>query len=168
MISRNTLMDLLTIVLLVGMQILLFNRLAIRGQYIPVVYPVFVMFYPFYRNRYTYLFLSFLLGLLIDSIFGTWGINAFATCTIAYFRKLIFRIFIHNDIGNFSFQTVRWVQFSLFIIINVFTHQLLVQYMELFKLSRILEVFFNILATTIISSVFIFLYALIFKIKQKV
>jgi len=168
MISRNTIIDLLTIALLVAVQILLFNRLVIHGQYIPVVYPVFVMFYPFYRNRYTYLLLSFLLGLIIDSIFGTWGINAFATCAIAYFRTLIFRTFIHIDSENFSFKIIKWRQFLLFIIINIFIHQSLVQYLELFKFSRILEVFINILITTIISTVFILLYTLIFNVKQKV
>jgi len=168
MISRNILTDLLMIILLVAMQFLLFNRLVISGQYIPVVYPVFVMFYPFYRNRYTYLLLGFLLGLLVDSIFGTWGINALATCVIAYFRSLIFRTSVHNEMGSFSFQSIQWGQFLLFIVINIFIHQLLVQYMELFKLSRILEVFVNVIITTIISSIFIFLYVLIFKVKQKV
>jgi len=168
MISRNILTDLLIIALFVFAQVLLFNRLIISGQYIPVVYPAFVMFYPFYRNRYTYLFLGFLLGLSIDSIFGTWGINAFATCMITFFRTMIFRTSVNNEIGSFSFQTVKWGRFLLFIFVNIFIHQLFVQYMELFKFSRILEVFINVIITSIISSIYIFLYALIFKVKQKV
>lgn len=70
MVSRNVITDLLMIALLIALQIFLFNRLAISG-YIPVVYPIFVMFYPFYRNNYIYLFSGFLLGLGIDAFTGT-------------------------------------------------------------------------------------------------
>lgn len=167
MVSRNVITDLLVIALLIALQIFLFNRLAISG-YIPVVYPIFVMFYPFYRNNYIYLFSGFLLGLGIDAFLGTWGINAFATCLIAYFRTQLFQSSISNEADSFSFQSIQWTQFLFFIFINNFIHQLLVQYLEFFKLSRILEVFINVIFTTIISFVFILLYALVFRIKQKV
>jgi cell shape-determining protein MreD len=49
------------------------------------------MFYPFFRNKFQFLALSFLIGLSIDAFLGTWGMNAFATTLIAYFRTLIFR-----------------------------------------------------------------------------
>ena len=153
---------------LVALQIFVLNRITLFGKFTPVLYPVFVMFYPFFRNKYVFLGLSFLLGLSVDAFLGTWGINAFATTIIAYFRTLIFRTSTDTSTDFFSFQSLQWSQFLFFILSSIFLHQLIVQYTEFFKLSRFFEIFLNILATGLISFVFILLYALAFKIKQKV
>ena len=60
MISRNLITDALMIVVLVALQIFLLNRITIAGRFSPVLFPVFVMFYPFYRNKYQFLGMSFL------------------------------------------------------------------------------------------------------------
>lgn len=156
------------IVLLIALQIFVLNRITLFGKYTPVLYPVFVMFYPFFRNKFQFLALSFLLGLGIDSFLYTWGINAFATVTIAYFRTLIFRTSTDTSTDFFSFQSLQWSQYLFFIFLSIFLHQFLVQYIEFFKLSRLLGIFINVLASSAISFVFIILYALAFKIKQKV
>ncbi|MDO5616495.1 MAG: rod shape-determining protein MreD [Cruoricaptor ignavus] len=168
MISRSIITDVLMIVVLVSLQIFVLNRITLFGKYTPVLYPVFVMFYPFFRNRYMFLFFSFILGLAVDAFLGTWGINAFATTIIAYFRTVIFRTSTDTSTDFFSFQSLQWPQFLFFILSSIFLHQLIVQYTEFFKLSRFLEIFLNVLATSFISFVFILIYALVFKIKQKV
>ncbi|AZI21291.1 rod shape-determining protein MreD [Chryseobacterium taklimakanense] len=168
MISRNIATDILMIALLTALQIFVLNRITLFGKFTPVLYPVFVMFYPFFRNRYVFLGLSFLLGLTIDAFLGTWGINAFATTIVAYFRTIIFRTSTDTSTDFFSFQSLQWSQFLFFILSSIFFHQLVVQLLEFFKLSRFFEVFFNILATSLISFVFILIYALALKIKQKV
>lgn len=168
MISRNIVTDILIIAFLVALQIFVLNRITLLGKYTPVLYPVFVMFYPFFRNRFQFLALSFLLGLAVDSFLQTWGINAFATTLIAYFRTLIFRTSTDTSTDFFSFQSLAWTQFLFFIFSSIFLHQLVVQYLEFFKFSRFFEIFLNILVTSVISFIFILLYALIFKIKQKI
>lgn len=168
MISRTLFTDILMIVLLIALQIFVLNRITLFGKYTPVLYPVFIMFYPFFRNKFQFLALSFLLGLGIDAFLYTWGINAFATLIIAYFRTLIFRTSTDTSTDFFSFQTLQWSQYLFFIFSSIFLHQFLVQYIEFFKLSRIFEIFLNILATSAISFIFILLYSLAFKIKQKV
>lgn len=168
MISRNIVSDILLIAILTAFQIFILNRIALFGQYIPVLYPVFVMFYPFFRNQFQFLALSFLLGLSIDAFLGTWGINAFATTAIAFFRTIIFRTSTDTTTDFFSFQSLQWTQFIFFILTSLFIHQLLVQYIEFFKFSRFFEILFNVIATSIISFIFILAYALAFKIKQKV
>ena len=168
MISRNLFSDSLIIVLLIALQIFVLNRITLFGKYTPVMYPVFVMFYPFFRNRFQFLALSFILGLGIDAFLYTWGINAFATTMIAYFRTLIFRTSTDTSTDFFSFQSLQWSQYLFFILSSIFLHQLLVQYIEFFKFSRFFEIFLNVLATSAISFIFILIYALAFKVKQKV
>ena len=168
MISRTLFTDLLMIVLLIALQIFVLNRFMLFGKYTPVLYPVFVMFYPFFRNKFQFLALSFILGLGIDAFMYTWGINTFATVIIAYFRALIFRTSTDTSTDFFSFQSLQWTQYLFFIFSSIFLHQFIVQSIEFFKLSRLFEIFINIIATSAISFVFIVLYALAFKIKQKV
>ncbi len=168
MISRTFFTDILIIVLLIALQIFVLNRITLFGKYIPVVYPVFVMFYPFFRNKYQFLFLSFLLGLGIDAFLYTWGINTVATTAIAYFRTVIFRTSTDTSTDFFSFQSLQWSQFIFFVATSIFIHQLLVQFIEIFKISRFLDVLLNVLATSAFSFIFIMMYAIAFKIKQKV
>ena len=165
MISRNIITDILFIVILVVLQIFLLNRIVLFGKYSPVVFPVYVMFYPFYRNKFQFLGMSFLLGLGIDMFLGTWGINAFATTFIAFIRTLLFRTSTESVLDVFSLQ---WHQFLGFIFLNLLIHQFLAQSIEYFKFSRILDMLLNVLITTAISFVFILFYVLMFKIKQKV
>lgn len=168
MISRTIFTDLLIMAFLATLQIFVLNRITLFGKFTPVLYPVFVMFYPFFRNRFQFLALSFLIGLSVDGFLGTWGINALATTVIAYFRTLIFRTSTDTSTDFFSFQSLQWTQFLLFLFSSIFLHQLLVQYIEFFKFSRIFEILLNVLVTSGISFIFIIVYALIFKIKQKV
>ncbi|MCC2590519.1 rod shape-determining protein MreD [Chryseobacterium sp. MFBS3-17] len=168
MISRTLFTDIILIAFLIALQIFVLNRITLFGEYTPVLYPVFVMFYPFFRNKYQFLLLSFLLGLGIDAFLGTWGINAFATTAIAYFRTLIFRTSTDTTTDFFTFSTLQWPRFLLFVLSSIFFHQFMVQYIEFFKLSRFFDIFLNILVSSIFSFVFIILYVLIFKIKQRV
>ena len=168
MVSRNVFSDIVLIAILVVVQIFLLNRITLFGRFIPVLYPVFVLFYPFFRNNFQFLALSFLLGLSIDAFLGTWGINALATTTVAYFRMLIFRTSTDTSTDFFSFQSLQWLQFVVFILTSIFIHQLIVQYVEFFKFDRFFEILLNVVFTSLVSFVFIIAYALAFKIKQKI
>lgn len=168
MISRTIYTDFILIAFLLALQIFVLNRIRLFGEYTPVLYPVFVMFYPFFRNKFHFLFLSFLIGLGIDAFLGTWGINAFATVCLAYFRLLIFRTSTDTSTDFFSFSSLQWMQFLIFILFSIFFHQLVVQFLEYFKFSRIFQIILNVIISSGISFIFIVLYAYIFKIKQKV
>ena len=168
MISRTIFTDFLIMAFLVALQIFVLNRITLFGIYTPVIYPVFVMFYPFFRNKFQFLGLSFFFFFSIDIFLHTGGNNAFATTLIAYYRTLIFRTSTDTSTDFFSFQSLQWSQFLLFLFSSIFMHQLFVQYIEFFKFTRVFEILLNVLVTSIISFIFIIIYALIFKIKQKV
>lgn len=167
MISKTIVSDIIMVVVLAMLQTFILNRITVGG-YIPIMYPLFVMFYPFFRNQYVFLTFSFLLGLLVDGFLGKWGMNAFATTTIAYFRTIIFRTSTDISTDFFSFQSLQWTQFLFFILTSLFLHQFLVQYIEFFTSGKYLDIFISIVFTSLISFVFILLYALIFRIKEKV
>lgn len=155
-------------ILLISIQVFVLSRIHILDIYTPVLYPVFVMFYPFFKNQYQYLFFSFLIGLGVDAFLGTWGINAMATLTIAYFRTIIFRSSTNSSTDFFSFSSLQWTQFLFFIFSSIFIHQFIVQVLEFFKWNGILDVLYHILVSSSISFIFIVIYAIAFKIKEKI
>lgn len=166
--NRTPLGDFIFILILIPIQIFVLNRITIMGTYTPVIYPIFVLFYPFFRNQYHFIAFSFLLGLGIDAFMGTWGINALATTALAYFRTLIFRSSTDTTTDFFTFSTLQWSQFLFFVLISIIGHQLMVHLIEFFKLSRILEILLGSIISSLISFVFILAYILIFRVKQKV
>ena len=73
-----------------------------------------------------------------------------------YLRKhRFYDTFLHFDVDNFELA-------------QIFVHQFLVQSIEFFKFDRFFEVMLNILVTSIISIIFVLIYTLAFKIKEKV
>lgn len=168
MISKNTFTDILSMITLICLQVFVMSRIQLLDLYTPTIYPVFVMFYPFFKNQYQYLFFSFLIGLGVDAFLGTWGINAMATVTIAYFRTLIFRSSTNSNTDFFSFSSIQWTQFLFFIFSSIFIHQLIVQVLEFFKWDGILDVLYHVLISSVISFIFIVIYAFAFKIKERV
>lgn len=168
MISRHIITDILFVVILIVLQIFFLNKLIILGKYYPIFFPIYVMFYPFYRDRFVFLGTSFLLGLGIDMFLGTWGINAFVTTFLAFIRTIIFRTSSDSALEFFTFEVLSWFRFLGFILMNLLVHQLMVQFIEYFKFSRMLDVLVDVLITTGYSFVFVLFYVIIFKIKQKV
>ncbi len=169
MISRNLFTDVLLIAMLVTLQIFLFNRIDIAGKYTPVIYIIFVLFYPFYRNLYIFLSASFILGLSYRRIFRNLGYQCICHYTYRLiFRTIIFKTSTEVSSDVFSFHNLQWSQFLFYIFSSIFVHQLLVQSIEFFKFDRFFEVILNILVTSVISIIFVLLYSLAFKIKEKV
>ena len=75
--------------LLVLVQVLVFNRLNFFGFINPMVYILFLYWYPIKENRALFLGVGFLLGLAIDFFSDTMALHAASTVTIAYLRPTI-------------------------------------------------------------------------------
>jgi hypothetical protein len=82
---------------------------------------------------------------------------------------MIFRSSTDTSTDFFSFDSLMWSQFLGYIFSSIWLHQFFVQYLEFFKFNfKILEILLNISVTAVISFIFILLYALMFRVKQKV
>lgn len=168
MVSRGIISDVVMILVLVLLQVFLFNEVRLMGRYIPVVYTVFIFFSPFYRNQFVFLLMCFLLGLGVDSFLGTWGINAFACTSLGFFRGRIFRTSMDTSSETFSFDNMSMSSFLFYIFFSIVLHQLLVQGLEFFKWDRLPELLFSVLLTSVFSFAFVALYVFAFNIKQKI
>ncbi len=76
-------------VLLILAQLFVINNMDLgAGNYLisPIIYISFILTFPVKFNRYAFMFISFMLGLVIDLFSDTYGVHASACVLIAYLR----------------------------------------------------------------------------------
>lgn len=89
---RSVVTHSLRFVLLILLQVLVFNQLEIGFGIHVMVYPLFIMLLPFEISIVFMLFLAFGMGMIIDSISNTYGLHTSALLLVAYVRPVIFNL----------------------------------------------------------------------------
>ena len=149
-LSRN----IIRFILLILLQIFIFNNIQFNGYINPYFYILFIILLPFETPGWILLILSFLLGFTIDIFSQTLGIHASACVFMAFFRPTVLRMLTPRDeyeIGTFPriyYYGFRW--FLKYTAALVFIHHLFLFYIEIFTLSD----FFLTLLRAILSSIF--------------
>lgn len=139
-------------ILLLAVQVVIFNNFNFLGYINPFPYILFIILYPVNGNKYGLLAASFFLGLIMDLFCNSGGVHAAACLTLAYFRPFIFKF----SFGlSYEYQTVRLndvltpERFS-FILLAVIIHHLTLFVLEVFTF----EFLWDIILRTIVSTLF--------------
>jgi rod shape-determining protein MreD len=136
---------------LVLVQVLIFNQVHLGGYISPFIYILFVMLLPVNTPRYLLLILGFLLGLTIDVFTNSLGMHAAATVFIAFIRPVVIRSISNREEDRHEYPGLMQNSFSWFLyysIIMVFAHHLIFFYLEFFTFTH----FFTTLLRVILSS----------------
>lgn len=147
-------------VILVLMQVLIFNNINLFKYTNPFIYIVFVFYYPLKKEKGLFLFLSFLLGLSIDFFSNTGGINAAATLFIAFIRLPLLSSILGKSDFDYHLFNIRSISFGkAFSYISIMTiiHHLILFSLDYFSYNE----FGPILLKTISTSVFSILIILV-------
>jgi rod shape-determining protein MreD len=139
-------------ILLLAVQVVIFNNFKFLGYINPFPYILFIILYPVNGNKYGLLAASFFLGLIMDLFCNSGGVHAAACLTLAYFRPSIFKF----SFGlSYEYQTVRLndvltpERFS-FILLAVIIHHLTLFVLEVFTF----EFLWDIILRTVVSTLF--------------
>lgn len=89
--SKIFINELFTILWLCLFQVIILNQIDFLGYINPYFYVVYVIGYGLDKNKTLLLFMSFILGWIIDCFMNTSGMHAFSITLIAYLRLPIFR-----------------------------------------------------------------------------
>lgn len=145
--------------LLLVVQIIVFNNLNFFGYVNPYPYILFIILYPVNSNKSGLLVASFFLGLIMDMFSNSGGIHTTACLLLAYYRPYLFKF----SFGlSYEYQTVRLndvltpERFS-FILLSVLIHHIVLFTLEAFKISF----FVDILLRTLFSTVFTIIICII-------
>lgn len=157
--NSTLLVNIFRFVLLLAVQIIIFNNMNFLGYISPFPYLLFIILYPVNGNKSGLLVASFFLGLIMDMFSNSGGIHATACLVLAYFRPFIFKF----SFGlSYEYQTVKLndvltpERFS-FILLSVVVHHFTLFLLEAFQLSF----FLDMLLRSLLSSVFTILICII-------
>lgn len=138
-------------------QLMIFNHIHFFGYLNPLVYILYVAWFPVHHNRTQFLLSSFALGFLIDLSSDSMAINAAATLLIAYIRPAVLRFVfgVNYEFQSFKLYNTSFTQKAVYIFILVITHHFVLFSLEIFNFSQI----GLILKKTILSTLFTFVLA---------
>ena len=154
---------------LLFLQVFLLNNILFLGYINPYLYVAFVIFYPLKKERYLFLFLSFLLGLSIDFFSDSGGINAFSLLFIAYLRLFLIRIIFkktEQDYLLFNLDQEPFGKVFNYVISLVVIHHFILFSLANFSTQNFSSVIVNTLYSSIFTSVLFFLGTYIIRKKK--
>lgn len=153
------LVNIFRFILLLAVQITIFNNMNFLGFVSPFPYVLFILLYPVNGSRSGLLLASFALGIIMDLFCNSGGVHAAACIILAYTRPYIFKF----SFGlSYEYQTIKLndvltpERFS-FILLSVVIHHFTLFILEAFQFSFVLD----ILLRTILSTIFTIIICII-------
>jgi rod shape-determining protein MreD len=151
----------LIFILLILLQLLLFNNIQFSGYVNPYVYILFILLLPVEIPSWLLLIISFTTGLIIDLFSGTPGMHSSATLMAGFFRPYVLRVISPRDgyeagaspsMIDYGF---RW--FLSYTLLIVLIHHTTLFYLEVFRLSEFFRTILRIFLSSLFSISFILL-----------
>ena len=162
--NRNNITLLISFILLVFFQTLVFNNLYLFGFINPMVYVLFLVIYRFDYDQTFLIISSFILGFSIDFFSQSGGAHTISTLTIGFLRPTIIKyIFSVSSEIPVSFQNDnRVLDKFLFLSFIVGLHHILYFSIVYFNLDAISLIIKNTLLTFIFSLILISLISIFY------
>lgn len=163
--SKLILINILRWFLLLFIQIILLRNLSFYDLATPFVYVLFLLLLPFGMPNILLYLIAFGTGLTLDAFYDTLGVHAAACVTLVFVRIQFISISVNRDgfdepepsLGNMGFK---W--FSLYSLLCIFSHHLVLFLLEAFKISELSYTLMRCLMSGIMTWFIIILIEFIF------
>ncbi|MCM4166948.1 hypothetical protein KCTC52924_01804 [Arenibacter antarcticus] len=169
MTSNSTFIIIIRFILLILVQVLVFNKLNFFGYINPMVYIIFLYWYPIKEKRSLFILLCFLLGIMVDWFSDTMAIHAAATVTIAYLRPTIMRFCfgVNIEFQNFKLTNSTKAQQITFLLLLIIIHHLIFFTLEIFSFKNTLLILKKVLFTSMATLALSLLLNSLFSVKKR-
>jgi rod shape-determining protein MreD len=151
----------LIFILLILLQVLLFNNIEFSGYVNPYVYIMFILLLPVEIPAWLLLILSFFTGLIIDIFCGSPGMHTSATVLAGFVRPHVLRLISPRDgyeagaAPSMFIYGFRWFLFYTLIIVLI--HHFALFYLEVFRFTDFFRTFLRVILSSLFSIAFILL-----------
>jgi rod shape-determining protein MreD len=151
----------LIFILLILLQLLLFNNIQFSGYVNPYVYILFILLLPVEIPSWLMLIISFATGLIIDLFSGTPGMHSSATLIAGFSRPYILRVISPRDgyeagaSPSMVAYGFRW--FLSYTLLIVLIHHTTLFYLEVFRFSEFFRTMLRVILSSLFSIAFILL-----------
>lgn len=149
-------------VILMLLQVLLFNNIQFSGYVNPYVYLMFILVLPFGLPAWALLLISFFTGFIVDAFSITPGMHTFASVLAGYVRPYILRVTAPRDGYDSDAQPsiavygARW--FLYYTSVMVLIHHIALFYIEVFRFDDFFRTLLRVIISSFFSIIFIFLF----------
>lgn len=151
----------LIFILLMLLQILLFNNIQFSGYINPYVYLMFILLLPFEIPSWLLLSLSFGTGLIMDLFSGTPGMHTAATVLAGFVRPYILRVISPRDGyepgSGPSMLTYGFRWFFIYTLFIILIHHFVLFYIEVFRFADFFRTLLRVFLSSLFSLAFILL-----------
>lgn len=140
-------------VVLMAVQLLIFNNIEFSGYINPYVYILFILLLPFETPGALLLVLAFVTGLVIDLFMGTPGVHSTATVLAGFLRPVILGMFEPRDgyqagtNPTVMYYGGEW--FAKYAAVLVSIHHVALFYLEVMSFDHFFHTFFRALASIV-------------------
>lgn len=146
---------------LIALQVFILNNTHFLGMFLPIVYIYALLRWPPDASPALVILFGFLLGLSVDVLSNTPGMNASATTLIAFLRYPTLRLFVSKeDLGskNIGETTLANGAFWKYIVLLVLIHHSTLFILEAFSFSNTLMLLLKIPVCSLLTLIFIFAF----------
>jgi hypothetical protein len=151
--------------ILLSVQVLLLRNLSFYNLATPFTYVLFLLLLPFSMPNIVLYLVAFGTGLTLDAFYDTLGVHTAACVTLVFVRILFISVTVSRDsfdepeptLGNMGFK---W--FSLYALLCIFAHHLVLFLLEAFKLTELSYTLLRCLLSGIFTLFTVILIELVF------
>lgn len=165
--NSNTVILMISFVVLVLVQVLFLSNMFLFGFVNPMIYLLFLVIYRFDNDQTLFIFLSFILGFCIDFLSQSGGAHTIASLTIGFLRPLLIKYSfgVTSEIPSNFQDDSRTRNKYIFLALLVVIHHLLYFIVVYYSWGAT----YLILKNTILTSVFsLILISLLFHFFKKI
>lgn len=163
--SKTIFLNIFRWIVLLFVQIFLLRNLSFYNLSTPFVYVLFILVLPFRIPNLLLFIIAFGTGLTMDAFYDTMGVHTTACVALAFVRILFISVSLNRDaidepepsLGNMGFK---W--FSIYAVLCIFVHHLVVFFLEAFKLSELAYTFGRSLLSVVFTMFTVLLVEAIF------
>ncbi len=157
-------------IILVLLQVLIFNNIHFRGYINPYVYVLFILLLPFETPPWLLLISAFSIGFFVDLYTDTMGFHAAACVFMAFFRPSVLRIISSTrdyELGlSPGIKDLGFKWFFNYSLILILIHHFAYFYLEVFTFHEFFYTFWRIIFSSAFTLIFIIIGQYLFYKKK--
>jgi rod shape-determining protein MreD len=154
----------LTTIIVILLQVTIFNRLQINGWGYPMVYILLLLNIPPQNPRWIEMLVGTLVGLIIDICNNSLGVNMAACVALAYLRPIILKKMV-QDVerikGEICSRSVGGIEYLKCIVLLTILHHLMVFGLEAWSIQNWLLIVLQTLCSSFLTILLLLGYDLI-------
>lgn len=169
--TRPLIYNIVRFVVLVGMQVFLFQNMGYYNIATPFPYVLFLLLLPIGISNFFLFLIAFLTGLTVDAFYDTLGVHAAACVALAWVRTIFLRVTLEAD-NHEKYATpmlgevaLRW--FLPYLLTTVLAHHTILYVLEVFSFTQFHYTLLSIGLSCIFTITIILLISLVFYRKKR-